>query len=184
MSTDRAMQKEWRQGYVDLETLLKDCPLPSRRPCHAIPNVVRILHTSQELLLDALLSRRDIVFDGTLSWAPFVQQTVAMVRGTSTHQYQRGPGYRKGDDGLVREEYWTRKEELPVACIPYLVEMVGVTVNPEVAVQRCVRKGPFRPHARALYPTGGYLGPHRSRPPHCRGLGRAGQSLRNQIFFG
>uniref|UniRef100_A0A7S4CQI9 Zeta toxin domain-containing protein n=1 Tax=Eutreptiella gymnastica TaxID=73025 RepID=A0A7S4CQI9_9EUGL len=106
-----------------------------------VGNASEIVHgtstcVAEELLLDALLSRRDIVFDGTLSWAPFVQQTVAMVRGTSTHQYQRGPGYRKGDDGLVREEYWTRKEELPVACIPYLVEMVGVTVNPEVAVQR------------------------------------------------
>jgi hypothetical protein len=40
----------------------------------------------------------DIVYDGTLMWAPFVRQTVAMVRDTG-HVYRHGPGYQRGTDG-------------------------------------------------------------------------------------
>eukprot|EP00122_Pirum_gemmata_P012367 Pgem_evm1s11490 len=36
--------------------------------------------------------RRDVLFDGTLMWSPFVMQTLDMVRDNQ-HRYTRGPGY-------------------------------------------------------------------------------------------
>ena len=51
----------------------------------------------------AALSRRkpcgmrppqDVIFDGTMMWAPFVEQTIAMVRDHG-RVYRRGPGYAK-----------------------------------------------------------------------------------------
>ena len=46
--------------------------------------------------------QKDIIFDGTMTWAPFVEQTIAMVRDFE-HQYRTGPGYHKDDDGNVVE---------------------------------------------------------------------------------
>ncbi len=40
--------------------------------------------------------RQDVIFDGTMMWAPFVEQTIAMVRD-HRHKYRRGPGYHKSD---------------------------------------------------------------------------------------
>eukprot|EP00124_Ichthyophonus_hoferi_P003928 Ihof_evm3s381 gene=Ihof_evmTU3s381 len=91
---------------------------------------------AEELFLSAIQYRRDVVFDGTMSWLPFVQQTVAMVRD-NTHTYTRGPGCVTLEDGQVVEKYW----EISGTCEPgpaYRVEMVGVTVDPEVAVQRAM----------------------------------------------
>eukprot|EP00123_Amoebidium_parasiticum_P016497 comp23458_c0_seq1/m.39168 comp23458_c0_seq1/g.39168 ORF comp23458_c0_seq1/g.39168 comp23458_c0_seq1/m.39168 type:complete len:630 (-) comp23458_c0_seq1:353-2242(-) len=94
------------------------------------------VRTAEELFLSAIKYRRDIVFDGTMSWAPFVAQTVAMVRDTA-NTYRRGPGYVVQGDGSVSEQYW-----VPVGpCspgVPYRIEMVGVTVDPDVAVQRAI----------------------------------------------
>ena len=39
---------------------------------------------------------QDVIFDGTMMWAPFVEQTIAMVRD-HRHKYRRGPGYHKSD---------------------------------------------------------------------------------------
>ena len=39
---------------------------------------------------------QDVIFDGTMMWAPFVEQTIAMVRD-HRHRYRRGPGYHKSD---------------------------------------------------------------------------------------
>lgn len=46
--------------------------------------------------------QRDIVFDGTMTWAPFVEQTIAMVRDHQ-HNYRRGPGYFTNEDGNTVE---------------------------------------------------------------------------------
>ena len=50
----------------------------------------------------AVNQQRDVVFDGTMTWAPFVQQTIAMVRD-HRHNYKRGPGNYIDDDGNVQE---------------------------------------------------------------------------------
>ena len=103
---------------------------------------------AETLLLAALASQRNVVFDGTMAWEPFVRQTVAMVRDTHT-VYVKGPGYVEHPDGTVTEEYWTpvcdpesikmRAMESPVAVedrAPYELHMVGVTCAAEVAVSR------------------------------------------------
>jgi len=48
--------------------------------------------------------QRDVVFDGTMTWAPFVQQTIAMVRDHK-HNYKRGPGYFVDDEGTNVERW-------------------------------------------------------------------------------
>ena len=45
---------------------------------------------------------QDIVFDGTMMHAPFVEQTIRMVRD-HTHIYRRGPGYHCDDSGVTVE---------------------------------------------------------------------------------
>ena len=40
----------------------------------------------------AVNQQKDIVFDGTMTWSPFVEQTIAMVRDHE-NSYRRGPGY-------------------------------------------------------------------------------------------
>ena len=42
------------------------------------------------------------MFDGTMTWAPFVKQTLAMVRD-HRHNYRRGPGYTSDDCGHTVE---------------------------------------------------------------------------------
>ena len=51
--------------------------------------------------------QKDIIFDGTMTWAPFVEQTVAMVRDHHNN-YRMGPGYHKDEDGNVIERYTAR----------------------------------------------------------------------------
>lgn len=46
----------------------------------------------------AVNEQKDVVFDGTMTWAPFVQQTIAMVRD-HRHNYKRGPGFVVDDEG-------------------------------------------------------------------------------------
>ncbi len=46
--------------------------------------------------------QKDIVFDGTMTWAPFVKQTLAMVRD-HRHNYRRGPGYTVDESGHAIE---------------------------------------------------------------------------------
>ena len=52
----------------------------------------------------AVNKQKDIVFDGTMTWAPFVEQTIQMVHDYK-HNYRRGPGYHIKDDGTVVERY-------------------------------------------------------------------------------
>eukprot|EP00897_Mesotaenium_endlicherianum_P009991 jgi/Mesen1/901/ME001156S00135 len=49
---------------------------------------------------------RDVIFDGTMSWEPFVTQTLAMVRDVHRRRYRLGPGYRRLPDGSYVERYW------------------------------------------------------------------------------
>lgn len=55
----------------------------------------------------AVNQQKDIVFDGTMTWAPFVKQTLAMVRD-HRHNYRRGPGYTADDAGHTVELCATR----------------------------------------------------------------------------
>jgi hypothetical protein len=50
----------------------------------------------------AVNMQKDIVFDGTMTWAPFVEQTIAMVRDHHS-SYRRGPGYCTDANGRVIE---------------------------------------------------------------------------------
>ena len=61
-----------------------------------------LLHASDPEAHAAVNQQKDIIFDGTMTWAPFVEQTIAMVRDFE-HQYRTGPGYHKDDDGNVVE---------------------------------------------------------------------------------
>ncbi|GAB5035525.1 p-loop containing nucleoside triphosphate hydrolases superfamily protein [Nannochloropsis oceanica] len=118
---------------------------------------------AEELFLSALKFRRDIIFDSTLAWAPFLMQTLDMVRD-NRHTYKRGPGYvetpspppstgsnngsisgENGKEGgsssmVVEERYWAIETTLPrdQQVTPYRVELVGVFVRPEVAVRRAI----------------------------------------------
>lgn len=101
------------------------------------PAAARMVHNesvaaAEELFLRAVMDRRDVVFDGTMAWRPFVEQTLAMIRDTA-HVYRRGPG---DGDGSGPPVYWEVAGVRAERAVPYHVEMVGVTVDAEVAVQR------------------------------------------------
>lgn len=58
---------------------------------------------AEALFVSAINRQKDVIFDGTMMWAPFVEQTIAMVRDHQ-HNYRRGPGYQKDDDGHLTEQ--------------------------------------------------------------------------------
>lgn len=95
------------------------------------------------MLVEAVNQQRDIVFDGTMMWRPFVEQTIAMVRDHE-HFYKRGPGYHRDAHGRVVERYWERctVDEVPECSRstgprwPYRIEIVGCTCDPGLAVAR------------------------------------------------
>lgn len=62
-------------------------------------------------MLPAVNQQKDIVFDGTMTWAPFVEQTIAMVRD-HMNCYKRGPGYVTDEDDNVVERY-----DFAVSCL-------------------------------------------------------------------
>ena len=62
----------------------------------------------------AVNQQKDIVFDGTMTWAPFVKQTLAMVRD-HRHNYRRGPGYTADDAGHTVELCATLHKHASVA---------------------------------------------------------------------
>ncbi|KAH9304588.1 hypothetical protein KI387_008992, partial [Taxus chinensis] len=66
---------------------------------------------ASSLLVAALNDGRDIIFDGTMSWEPFVKQTIAMVREVHRGRYRMGPGYQVDNNGHVHEKYWELVEE-------------------------------------------------------------------------
>lgn len=116
--------------------------------------------------MDAVNQQRDVVFDGTMTWAPFVQQTIAMVRDHK-HNYRRGPGLFVDEEGTTFERYpafglqWKRQSMCPAFAKapplygerryweidetsdadvsqkrPYRIELMGVTCDTGLAVAR------------------------------------------------
>ncbi|URE04867.1 Zeta toxin [Musa troglodytarum] len=100
---------------------------------------------ASSLLVTALNEGRDVIMDGTLSWEPFVQQTIAMARNVHHQQYRMGVGYKVADDGTITENYWepVEDDEENNKCStrkPYRIEMVGVVCDAYLAVVRGIRR--------------------------------------------
>lgn len=106
------------------------------------------------LLVTALNEGRDVILDGTLSWEPFVLQTIAMARSVHRQRYRMGVGYKVAADGTtITEKYWepvvdeegngeqqregsgsTRARK------PYRIELVGILCDAYLAVVRGIRR--------------------------------------------
>ncbi|CAN6350522.1 unnamed protein product [Urochloa humidicola] len=107
------------------------------------------LDAASSLLVTALNEGRDVIMDGTLSWEPFVQQTIAMARDVHRQRYRMGRGYKVSDDGTITEEYWepvedsSSEEDNEVTVTrrkPYRIELVGVVCDAYLAVVRGIRR--------------------------------------------
>ncbi|XP_015887820.3 calmodulin calcium-dependent NAD kinase [Ziziphus jujuba] len=103
---------------------------------------------ASSVLVTALNEGRDVIMDGTLSWEPFVEQTIAMARNVHKFRYRMGVGYKVAEDGTIIEDYWEQvKEEehgqengeLPNRK-PYRIELVGVVCDAYLAVVRGIRR--------------------------------------------
>lgn len=102
---------------------------------------------ASSLLVTALNEGRDVIMDGTLSWEPFVEQTIAMARNVHKHRYRMGEGYKVAEDGTVTENYWEQIEQEQgeaaannMISKPYRIELVGVVCDPYLAVVRGIRR--------------------------------------------
>ncbi|XP_057771402.1 calmodulin calcium-dependent NAD kinase [Salvia miltiorrhiza] len=102
---------------------------------------------ASSLLVTALNEGRDVIMDGTLSWEPFVEETIAMARNVHRHRYRMGVGYKVEEDGSITENYWARvegegegDEETMRNRKPYRIELVGVVCDPYLAVVRGIRR--------------------------------------------
>ncbi|KAL6989819.1 hypothetical protein U1Q18_015569 [Sarracenia purpurea var. burkii] len=102
---------------------------------------------ASSLLVTALNEGRDVIMDGTLSWEPFVEQTIAMARNVHRHRYRMGVGYKVAEDGTITENYWEvvgeeegeEKGQEAKRC-PYRIELVGVICDAYLAVVRGIRR--------------------------------------------
>ncbi|CAN6439485.1 unnamed protein product [Victoria cruziana] len=100
---------------------------------------------ASSLLVTALNKGRNVIMDGTLSWEPFVRQTIEMVRNVHRKPYRMGVGYKVVDDGPVIENYWEEAEEDEAPRQenerpPYKIELVGVVCDAHLAVVRGIRR--------------------------------------------
>ncbi|KAJ8749484.1 hypothetical protein K2173_025679 [Erythroxylum novogranatense] len=101
---------------------------------------------ASSLLVTALNEGRDVIMDGTLSWAPFVVQTITMARNVHRRRYRMGAGYKVTDDGTISENYWEQideeqpQEEGSKKRKPYRIELVGVVCDAYLAVVRGIRR--------------------------------------------
>ncbi|KAI3937497.1 hypothetical protein MKW98_018796 [Papaver atlanticum] len=98
------------------------------------------LDAAASVLVTALNRGRDVILDGTLSWEPFVKQTIAMARNVHRCKYRMGVGYKIAADGTVTENYWEQDEELANEQKPYRIELVGVVSDAYLAVARGIRR--------------------------------------------
>lgn len=114
---------------------------------------------ASSLLVTALNEGRDVIMDGTLSWEPFVEQTIAMVRNVHKSRYRMGVGYKVASDGTITENYWERipdgeeeeeeegeygneessEDGQNLNRKPYRIELVGVVCDAYLAVVRGIR---------------------------------------------
>ncbi|CAA2955086.1 Zeta toxin domain containing [Olea europaea subsp. europaea] len=122
--------------------------LSSRGHHHDMLQTAELVHQSStdaasSLLVTALNEGRDVIMDGTLSWIPFVEQTICMARNVHKHRYRMGDGYQVAEDGTVTENYWVQieGEEGKEAKIrkPYKIELVGVFCDAYLAAVRGIR---------------------------------------------
>ncbi|KAJ4722602.1 P-loop containing nucleoside triphosphate hydrolases superfamily protein [Melia azedarach] len=107
---------------------------------------------ASSLLVTALNEGRDVIMDGTLSWEPFVEQTIAMARNVHKCRYRMGVGYKVNEDGTITENYWEqvkvneedqqKKNENGhiTPRKPYRIELVGVVCDAYLAVVRGIRR--------------------------------------------
>ncbi|KAH0905557.1 hypothetical protein HID58_037384, partial [Brassica napus] len=98
---------------------------------------------ASSLLVTALNEGRDVIMDGTLAWAPFLEQTITMARNVHKHRYRMGVGYKVSEDGTTTEEYWRQETEQngkQQNLKPYRIELVGVICDAYLAVVRGIRR--------------------------------------------
>ncbi|XP_057733524.1 calmodulin calcium-dependent NAD kinase-like [Arachis stenosperma] len=110
---------------------------------------------ASSLLVTALNEGRDVIMDGTLSWEPFVEQTISMARNVHKCRYRMGVGYKVSEeDGTITENYWEEvneteeNDEADENCNgksrrnqkPYRIELVGVVCDGYLAVVRGIRR--------------------------------------------
>ncbi|XP_010679187.2 calmodulin calcium-dependent NAD kinase [Beta vulgaris subsp. vulgaris] len=123
----------------------------SSRGHHDAVHTAELVHQSSadaaaSVLVTALNEGRDVIMDGTLSWVPFVVQTITMARNVHRKRYRMGPGYHVAKDGKVTESYWEQvedeEEELTTLKKrrPYRIELVGVVCDAYLAVIRGIRR--------------------------------------------
>ncbi|XP_030964048.1 uncharacterized protein LOC115985221 isoform X3 [Quercus lobata] len=125
--------------------------LSSRRHGHVdMLQTAELVHQSStdaasSLLVTALNEGRDVIMDGTLSWQPFVVQTITMARNVHRRRYRMGAGYRANEDGTVTENYWEQIEDEEPEQVggkkrkPYRIELVGIVCDAYLAVIRGIR---------------------------------------------
>ncbi|KMZ74834.1 hypothetical protein ZOSMA_121G00070 [Zostera marina] len=103
-------------------------------------------NAASSLLVTALNEGRDVIMDGTLSWIPFVEQTITMARLVHKHRFRMGVGYQRDDDGLVTENYWEQVNDNDIddpispRKEPYRIELVGIVCDAYLAVVRGIRR--------------------------------------------
>ncbi|KAH6811486.1 P-loop containing nucleoside triphosphate hydrolases superfamily protein [Perilla frutescens var. hirtella] len=122
----------------------------SSRGHHDLLQTAELVHQSStdaasSLLVTALNEGRDVIMDGTLSWLPFVVQTINMARNVHRRRYRMGAGYRVDDNGVATENYWEQMDEeqeheANKKRRPYRVELVGVVCDSYLAVIRGIRR--------------------------------------------
>ncbi|XP_019173922.1 PREDICTED: uncharacterized protein LOC109169505 [Ipomoea nil] len=124
----------------------------SDRGHHDMLQTAELVHQSStdaasSLLVTALNEGRDVIMDGTLSWLPFVVQTITMARNVHRRRYRMGNGYKVEADGSVTENYWqtddNEEEDLTDGSRkrrPYRIELVGVVCDAYLAVIRGIRR--------------------------------------------
>ncbi|KAG2713545.1 hypothetical protein I3843_04G172300 [Carya illinoinensis] len=101
---------------------------------------------ASSLLVTALNEGRDVIMDGTLSWHPFVVQTITMARNVHRRRYRMGAGYRVNVDGTVTENYWEQIEDEEPEKVggkkrkPYRIELFGIVCDAYLAVIRGIRR--------------------------------------------
>lgn len=100
-------------------------------------------------LIAALTGGRDVVLDGTMTWQPFVEQTIGMIRQVHEYQFRLGPGWIPE---TKTEQYYIRGERLARPGKPYIIKMVGVTCDTATAVSRGFRRKMITSRGVPLYP--------------------------------
>ncbi|CAO2826549.1 unnamed protein product [Amaranthus hypochondriacus] len=123
----------------------------SSRGHHDAVHTAELVHQSSadaaaSVLVTALNEGRDVIMDGTLSWLPFVVQTITMARNVHRKRYRMGPGYHVAKDGTVTESYWEQMDDEEDEQTnmkkrrPYRIELVGVVCDAYLAVIRGIRR--------------------------------------------